>query len=175
MRDFTRADVQVGMYVDIEYLDSLKRGYIKKIYPKGKTPSDVKVELVSGEVGIVYHLVTKEEFKREKFKYYNLFIHARGIVTIADKYTKEILVDKVVHPNRRVVERTAYLFSEEKTALDFLLKRGEDNLAIKRISRKKPLVENFNNLEVDAFHINNQRKISLTKLNEYESKFKQMG
>lgn len=176
MDDIKRADVRVGLEVDILTEDNRTvRGFINHIYPGKKKQVDIDVALYSGEMGVVSHIVTQEEKARDTFRFYNLFFYSRYMVTIMHKQNQDVFLDRIQYSGRDDYERVAYLFSDEKKALTFLLKRGNDDLAIKRVSRKKPLVENFKKQPIDYFYLDDERKVTPSRLDENERTFQSMG
>lgn len=174
MDDIKRREVQKGSYVDILIGEELVRGYVKRMLPRQSDPRDIEVELMSGEIGLVYHLVTKSEYKVEKFKFYNLFLHSRNIVTIWDKERNEFFVEPLRNPAKKRIEKTAYLFSDDAIAKKFLKELERDELAIRRISRRRTIKENFKKSDIDIFRLNEERKVSAKKLDELERYYNMM-
>lgn len=167
-------DIKIGTMVDIYKGDELIRGLVKEIYPR-KRKDEVKVSIHTGDVGYVYKVVTKHEIKQERFKFYNLFFYSKHLLTIANKNNQKVLIDSLFYQSTGKTEETAYLFSNEEDAKAFLSERGDSIYAYKRISKKKYIIDNFKKENIDYFYLNNQRKISANRLNEYEKKFRAMG
>lgn len=173
MTNIRRKELKIGMCVDVEVGEDAVRGFIKRILPYKKGESEVKVELRSGTVGDVLSLVTKSEYEKDKFKFYNLFFHSKYRVTIWNKQTKELFVHVLKNPVTQHTERTAYIFSDNETAQAFLKELNKSDLAIRRISRQKPILDSFKGVTVDSFRLDEQRKVTKAKLKELEHYFNQ--
>lgn len=174
MDDIKRGEVKIGSYVDILVEDRLLRGYVKRMLPRQSDPRDIEVELMSGEMGLVYHLVTKSEYKVEKFRFYNLFLNSKHLLTIWDKEKNEFFVEPLPVPARKSIEKTAYLFSEDDVAKKFLSELGREDLAVRRISRRRTIKDNFKKADIDVFRLNEERKVSVKKLDELEQYYNMM-
>lgn len=181
MKVFNRKNLQIGMLVEIisneeKGKDIVSRGYITKIISQQNSKKGVKVRIHTGQEGRVVHVVTKEELRLENFKFYNQFFFLPYLYTVWDETAKNFLVFDYIPKNKTVPERTALLFESEEMAREFLKGTVYDSPSykIRRIHRKKPIVEMFKKVSPDYFRINGERKLSAERLNEWEYKFKQM-
>ena len=156
-----RKHLKVGMLVEIETNNQIIRGYIKQVIPPKQPNQPIEVELKSGVIGIIDRIVTTEDVKQESFKFFNLFFHSKHLLTIHHKFTKDIYS----------VNQTGYIFSEESIAIEVLRELNNDNLAIRRISRQKPLLENFKNTNINKFRLNEERIVTTQKLKSLEIYF----
>ncbi|WP_214688204.1 MULTISPECIES: DUF2196 domain-containing protein [unclassified Exiguobacterium] len=168
-----------GMMVDIETDSDKKkgtvtRGIIAKVLSKGNQPSGVKVQLTTGEVGRVYEIPSRDEVRREHFRFYNTFFFLKKIYSVWVKKEKRYYT--LNYPSAHGDENTAFLFVEKEEGEQFMkmMNLHPTEYMVKEISRRKPIHENFKTLEVDVFRIDLDRKVSVEKLIELESYFKNM-
>lgn len=157
--------------MEIECQNETKRGYIRHIITKTSTAERVKVELKSGEIGYVEHLVTRDEMKMEQLKYYNHFLYAKTITSIWDKKASAYLVSTVFNERRQQEERVAYLFTDPAVAERVLSTLDNTRFMIRSINRSKRIDENFKTLDHTHYRINEERKITVNNLNEREKEF----
>lgn len=169
MGEIKRSDLKIGMLVEILSDNECYRGYIQEITTKTNSAKKVKVVLNDGQIGYVDHIVTKEEFDSEQFKFYNLFFYEKEIYSIWNKRERKYLVDMVSNVSRQVTEPTGFLFTDKKVAKDVLKAMDCDLLMLKKLNRRKLISENFKTCDVKFFRINEMRKVSLKKLNERET------
>lgn len=181
MTTISKKDIQLGMLVEIiakEDIgkDTVSRGYVTKIISQQNSKKGVKVRIHTEQEGRVVHIVTKDELRLENFKFYNQFFFLPYLYTVWDETTKNFLVFDYTPKNKTIPERTALLFESEDMAREFLKGTLYDSppYQIRRIHRKKPIVELFHKVSPDYFRINGERKLSAERLNEWEYKFKQM-
>lgn len=159
------------MLVEIDSQNAVIRGYIKNIITKTNTAERVKVELKSGDIGYVEHLVTRDEMKIEQLKYYNHFFYAKTITSIWDKQSNKYLVTPVFNERKQKDDLFAYLFTDDTVAKRVLSDLGDDRYMLRSIKRHKPISENFKTLDHTHYRINEERKITLKNLNEREREF----
>ena len=177
-----RKNIKVGMLVDIvaekdKGNDSLTRGYVVKVLSQANNKKGVKVQLQTGEIGHVDHIVTKEELRLENFKFYNRFFFEKELYSIWNKQTRQFLVfDHVNEAKSNNIEKTALLFDSEAKAKIFVqgTKYSDSDHLIRPIHRRKPIVELFSQTNPDYYRINGTRKLSKEKLQEWEQYFKNM-
>lgn len=181
MNTTNRKEIQVGMLVDIvsqkdKGTDRLTRGYIIKILSQANNKKGVKVELQSGDVGHVDHVVTKEELKMENFKFYNRFFFEKELYTVWDKKKKCFLAHPHYNQQRGSTELTALLFDSKEDAKQLLKGTPYDtpDYVIRPFGRKKHIVDLFEKQKIAYFRINGERKISFEKMKEWESYFRNM-
>lgn len=176
-----RKDIKIGMLVDIvaekdKGKDVLTRGYVIKVLSQANNKKGVKVELQTGEIGHVEHIVTKEELRLENFKFYNRFFFEKQLYSVWNKETRKFLVFNHTNEALRRIEKTALLFDSEEEAQKFIKGSKYDTKEhiIRPIHRKKPIVDLFSQSGADFFRINATRKLSKEKLQEWENYFKNM-
>lgn len=176
-----RKDIQIGMLVEIisnegKRKNAVTRGYVVKILSQANNKKGVKVQLNTGEVGHVDHIVTKEELRLENFKFYNRFFFEKQLFTLWSKETRNFVVFEHYNKAKNRIEKTALLFDSEKEAKQFIKGTSFDtpDHLIRPIHRRKPIIELFSKTDVEFFRINGTRKISKEKLNEWEYYFKNM-
>lgn len=175
----SKDNICVGMLVDIvadedRATQEMTRGYIREIVTKGNTAKKITVILTSGKKGTVKKIVTKEDVKRENFKFYNIFFFDKKIYSIWDRKNNKYLVMDHLNKTSGTKERLSFLFNDYKIGQDVLNKLNNDNYMLRAINRKKPIVENFKTLNVEYFSINRDRKLSFGRLVEWENYFKNM-
>lgn len=156
--------------MDIKVSDDLVRGYIAKVL-YDPNECEVRVRLKTGTEGVVHNIVTKAQLEKETFKFYNLFFHSKHLLTIWDKHAKQSYISPIRLNSAGDAERTAFVFSDEDLAKAFLQELGRPELALRRISRRKTVLENFSKESVDAFRLNEQRKVSNVKMKRLEEHF----
>ena len=168
-----------GMLVEIEteedkVRDTVTRGVIVKVLSKGNQEKGIKVELDTGEVGRVYSVPTKDEMRRETFKFYNTFFFLPKIYSVWHKKEKKYYT--LAYPSKSGNEKTAFLFVDkgEGERLMEMMNLSATEYIVKEINRKKFIHENFKTLEVDTYRINLNRKLTADKLKELEQYFKNM-
>lgn len=174
-----KSNICIGLLVEIvsdedRATQKLTRGYIKEIVTKGNKSKSVTVILTSGKKGIIKHIVTKNELKRENFKFYNLFFSDSRIYSIWDRKSNKYLVIEHTNKTSCKMEKIAFLFNDEKIAQQVLNSLKNRNYTLRTINRKKPIAENFKTLGVQYFSINKDRKLSCERLVEWENYFKNM-
>lgn len=177
MNNITKSDIVIGMLVDIvadkdRAEEIMSRGYIKEIITKEKTAKFVTVLLTNGLKGRVKHIVTKDEVRLENFKFYNNFFYLKEIYSIYDKKKREYVSIPYRNNLTKKIENTAFLFSEKSIALEILKLLNQSNYMITNINRRKPIVENFKEIDINFFSIDKKHKLSHDKLIEWEIKFK---
>lgn len=168
MEEIKRNDLQVGLLVEILSGNECYRGYIQEIITKTNSAKKVKVVLHDGKTGYIDHIVTKEEFDSEQFKFYNLFFYEKEILSIWNKKERKYLVDMVYNVKKQTAEPTAFLFTDKRVAKEVLKSLDSDLLMLKKLNRRRLIGENFKTCDVEFFRINEMRKVSLKKLNERE-------
>lgn len=162
------------MYVDIQVNNNTIRGIIKNVLPPKHSNNEIiDVELMTGTIGSLIRIVPKSELKEESFRFYNLFFHSRFIFTIWDKYTKETFTIQSISQRTKEVERIAFLFSDESLAHEILSELNQENLAVRRISRQKPIVENFTDENISSFRLNEEQKVMSNRLSALENYYNQ--
>jgi len=174
-----RNNIKIGMLVEIIAEEDrasqlISRGFIQEIITKDNRAKKISVRLTVGKKGIVQRILTKDEIKKENFKFYNLFFFEKYIYSIWNKKTNKYLVINYLNAGLEKNEKTAFLFTEEKSAKEFLSIINNPDYMVKSINRKKPIVENFKTLEIEYFRINTERKLSYERLIEWEAYFKNM-
>lgn len=150
----------------------IKRGYVREILSKKDNPDGVKVILTSGYEGNVQDIVTEAKLKKENFKFYNMFFYDKNISSLWDKSEKRYVVLEHKNNVRNKNEKIVFLFNDIEKGKDTLNKLNNKNYVLKRISRKNMIIDNFKNLEIDYFSINKDRKLSYSKMIEWETYFK---
>jgi len=176
-----RKHLKIGMLVDIiaeedRQKGTLTRGYITKILSQSNHAKGVKVSLHNGKTGRVQHILTKDEIRLENFKFYNQFFYLPHLYTIYNQQERQFLVYPHYNSSADKEERTILLFDSEEKALSFIkgTKYAEQPYQIRRIHRKKPIVDLFAECQADFFRINGVRKLSADRMKEWEYYFKNM-
>lgn len=169
-------NVVIGLYVGIiddterrlEDEAPIRRGYVKKILSKNDNEKGIKVQLTNGRKGRIEEIYSKNEIKKENFKFYNEFFYEKRIFTLWDRanscYLSILRKNKVTDKN----EITAFLFSNADIGREFLKKLDDKNIVLKGLSKKVKIAENFKEFGVKKFIIDEKRKISYDKLLEWE-------
>lgn len=157
-----RKQLKVGMLVEVVKDGGIVRGYIKQVIPPEQPNQPIEVELKSGVIGTIERIVTRSELNRESFRFYNLFFHSRHLLTIHHKFTKEIYI----------TDGAAYIFSDEGISKKVLEELNDDNLAIRRISRQKPIIESFDNSNITKFRLDESMIVSKQRIKKLEEYFK---
>lgn len=152
--------------------EEIKRGYVREILSKKDNPDGIRVVLTSGHIGNVQDVITQAQLKKENFKFYNLFFYDNNISSIWDKVERKYVVLDHKNPIKNKNEKIAFLFNDVEKGKDTLKVLNNSNYILKRISRKKMIVENFKNLDIEYFSINKERKLSYEKMIEWETYFK---
>ena len=171
-------NIKVGLLVDIlvdEYkkTEHKERGYIKKIISKKDREGGIFVELTNGSKGAILDIISKDQLKKENFKYYNMFLHDKRIVGIWDKNNKEFI--SCVRKLDKGDLYFTYLFNDLEKAQKTLKLFDNKIYQLKTISRKTTIKDNFSNIYIKAYYINNEKLISVKSLEKYEELFKRMG
>ena len=168
-----KKQLQLGMLVDIQMNNTVKRGYITKIISQGNSKKGVKVRLHTGEEGRVERIITKDDIRLENFKFYNRFFFLPHLYTVWNRTENSFLIFEHTPAHKQVPEKTALLFDSEENAMLFLENTPfqPPHYEVRRIHRKKPIADLFQH-KPDYFRINGERKISLDRLNEWEYYFK---
>lgn len=172
-------NICIGMLVEIvaeedKSTQKLTRGYILKIITKDGRAKKITVILTSGKKGIVKRIITKEELKRENFKFYNIFFFDKKIYSIWNKKENKYLVVDHLNKTSGNIEKLAFLFNDNTIAQKVLSQLNDKDYMLRCINRKKDIVENFKTLDIQFFSINQDRKLSYERLIEWESYFKNM-
>ncbi|WCK57268.1 DUF2196 domain-containing protein (plasmid) [Aneurinibacillus sp. Ricciae_BoGa-3] len=176
-----RKNIIKGLLVDIiadEDKETVKltRGYVANVLSKENNKKGIRVELSNGKRGRVYSIPSKDDIKRENFKFYNIFFFLPKIYSVWNQTERKYMI--IHHMNQAMgrTEKTALLFTDKEKAKAFIkgtMYEGKD-FAIREINRNKPIPDNFKTLDVDYFRIDGERKLSFERLIEWEQYFKNM-
>lgn len=176
-----KKNILVGMLVDIvsendKDTQKITRGYVSKILSNADNKKGIKVELLNGEVGCIKFIPSKDDIQLENFKFYNIFFFKNKIYAVWNNIDRKYLVMNALNNGNGKVEKTILLFDDKDKATTFIkgTKYDNRNYSIREINRKKPIVENFKTLEIEYFRINAQRKLSYSRMIEWEEYFKSM-
>lgn len=175
-----RANITKGMLVEIvddtDKEGELVRGFVSEVISKQLSKAGIKVSLTNGKVGHIKRVVGEDEFKRDNFKFWNIFFYEPKIYSIWDNKDRKYMVICHKNKNSGKLENTCFLFDNEKSAREFLNKSSleKKRYVVNPINRKKPIVENFRTLDIDYYRVNLEKKISEDKLKELEYRFKKM-
>ncbi|MFJ8528301.1 DUF2196 domain-containing protein [Bacillus sp. NPDC094106] len=165
-----------GLYVEIlTSNEDTERGYIKEILSQSNNKKGIRVKLTNGIEGRVQYVFSKHEIKAENFKFYNLFFFQPNIYSLWNKKMRTYVTINRLNQIYKNYEQTAFLFTTKEKAKGLIAGTELDNpdIQIKSISRKKPIVESFNHIQVDKFSIDGERKLSFEKMKEWEKYIRQ--
>lgn len=164
-----RNNLVEGLIVDISISEGeMIRGVIKRILSKTSNAKGVKVELMTGEVGSVKYVPTKNELRLESFKYWNSLLQGR-IFTIYDNLNKKYIEVSRADKFTGGQEISGLLFSTKELADDFIKNSPTYNskqFTVRSVKNSKTLLENFPSST--SFRGDVKRKISAEKLNELQ-------
>ncbi|AMN31274.1 DUF2196 domain-containing protein [Clostridium perfringens] len=170
-------NIVIGLYVGI--IDDkekklgdeapIRRGYVKKILSKEDNEKGIKVELSNGRKGRVYEIYSKNDIRKETFKFYNEFFYEKRIYSLWDKTKNKYVLSIADNKITNAKELVAFLFSNDDKAKEFLKKLNNKNICIKAVSRKIKVAENFKGMNISKFRINDERNIAYEKLVDIES------
>lgn len=163
-----RSNLVEGLIVDISVGEEIVRGVIKKILSKNSNSKGIKVELMTGEVGCVKYVPTKNELRLDSFKYWNSLLQGR-IFTIYDNTNKKYLEISRLDKFTGTQELSGLLFSSKDLADEFVKNSSTYNskqYTIRTVKSSKTLSENFPT--ATSFRGDIKRKISAEKLNELQ-------
>ncbi|MFF2532299.1 YwbE family protein [Brevibacillus sp. NPDC058079] len=177
-----KRNIKIGMLVDIvlkkdQPTGKLTRGYVKRILTNSpQHHRGIKVELTSGDIGRTQRIVTRDEIKLENFKFYNTFFFLKKIYSIWDSAKKHYLIVDHYNASNQSTEKVSFLFDTAEDAQHFIkgTKYDSKDYFIREINRNKPIADNFSMIGTEFIRINVERKLSLDKLRERESYFKNM-
>jgi uncharacterized repeat protein (TIGR03833 family) len=176
-----KKNIIVGMLVDIIAEEDTSsgtttRGYILKTLSQANHSSGIKVELTNGKRGRVDQVITKEMIRQENFRFYNELFFLKKIYSIWDAVRKTYLVIDYLNSSNNVIEKTSFIFDTHDKAKVFLLgtSYATKDFPIREINLNKPFAESFKKIGTQFVRINKERKLSLEKLQEWESYFKNM-
>lgn len=158
------------MCVDINVSGNVVRGYIAKVL-YDPNDRDVRVRLKTGTEGTIHRIVTKAQLEKETFTFYNVFFHAKHLLSIWNKETNRYFISPIKRPGGQPPEQTAFLFSDETLAKEFLQELQKPELALRRISRRKTVLENFDKETIVSFRLDEQRKVTKAKMKQLEAHF----
>lgn len=175
-----RANIVVGLMVDIvedknKATQELTMGCVKRIISNKDCKKGIKVELTNGAVGHVKGIPSKNDIKKETFKFYNVFFYQEKIYAVWDKKKKQFLVLDRRNKMNNKIERTMLLFSSDEIARDKIKGTSLDdrNFLIRPIRRKsKYITAFFKNYDIDVYSIDLERKLTSLKMKELEEHFK---
>lgn len=171
MQTIRRKHLKPGMLVEIIKNEKILKGTIKNVVPPHLSNGGIEVELTSGTVGLIHKIITKNEIEQATFKFYNLFFHSKHLLTIWNKYTKEPLILSSKNKRTKEIERSTLIFSEEVIAKKVLKELNREELAIRRISRQKPITENFTGDGITHYRLDESRRVNKKRLNQLEEQF----
>ena len=163
-----RNNLVEGLIVDISVGEEMVRGVIKKILSKSSNSKGIKVELMTGEVGYVKYVPTKNELRLESFKYWNSLLQGR-IFTIYDNTNKKYVEISRLDKFTGKQEVSGLLFSSKELADEFVKNSPTYNTkqyTVRTVKSSKGLSENFPS--ATSFRGDVKRKISAEKLNELQ-------
>lgn len=174
-----RDNIVVGLLVDIvedknKNNQELTRGYIKRIISNKDCKKGIKVELTNGAVGNIKEVPTRNEIKKETFKFYNEFFYLENLYVIWDKKNKRYYIMNRTNKLTYEIEKTLLIFStvEEASKIIKGTPLESKDYMIRPIRRNKFLYLFFKDYDIDMFSINTKRKVSFEKMKELESYFK---
>lgn len=169
-------NIVIGLYVGIiddseRYLEDeapIRRGYVKKILSKSDNDKGIKVLLTNGRKGRIEEIYSKYEIKKENFKFYNKFFHSKKIFTLWDKKNGKYVVimrqNKITNKN----EMVSFLFSDIEVGREYVKKLNNKDIVIKGINSKIKVTDNFKDLGIKKFIIDNKKKTSCENLIKWE-------
>ncbi|NLZ35802.1 MAG: YwbE family protein [Clostridiales bacterium] len=173
-------NICIGLVVDIvedknKSSQIITQGCVKRIISNKDCKKGIKVELTNGAIGHIKGIPSKNDIKKETFKFYNIFFYQEYIYSIWDKKNNKFLVLNRLNKLKNKVEKTILLFSSNEIANEKIKGTSLDNknFSIRSIRRKNKTINNFfKNYEVDYYSIDTTRKLSKEKMEEYEKRFK---
>lgn len=176
MIDITkRRNIVNGLYVIIQSDDGKEyKGYVKKVLSKGDSSKGIKV-IISSTVtsslveGIVIDVPSKNDIRKETFKFYNLFFSGKEYYSIINENNEYILYDI---SNNIGKKKAILLFTNISTAKNFLSNNKQfKSFNLKRVSKKNTLQYNFEKLTFDYYLLDNCKLVNKHKFNELEKYF----
>lgn len=173
-----KENIVIGLLVDIvedrnKVSQELTRGYVRRVISNKDCKKGIKVELSNGAIGHVKGVPSRNDVKKDTFKFYNIFFYQEKIYSLWDKKANKFLV--LNRSNNGRLEKTILLFSKEEIASSKIKGTSLDNrnYVIRPIRRKnKLIVDFFKNYDIDVFSIDLTRKVTVIKMKELEKKFK---
>ena len=174
-----RENILVGLMVDIvedknKETQEITMGYVKRVVSNKDCKKGIKVELTNGAIGHVKGIPSKNDIKKETFKFYNIFFYQEKLYSIWDKKNKKFLVLNRKNKINNKFEKTILLFSSEEIAIEKIkgTSLANKNFLIRPIRRNKFIYEFFKNYDIDVYSINLERKLTKLKMKELEEHFK---
>ena len=176
-------NICVGLVVDIvedknRSTQIITTGCVKKIISNKDCKRGIKVELTNGATGHIKGIPSKNDIKKEAFKFYNLFFYKEDIYSLWDKsQNKFLIINRLNRLNKlnKNIEKTLFLFSSLEEAEKSIKGTSLDNknISIRKIRRKnKSICTFFKNYDINVYYINMNKKLTNIKLEELEKRFK---
>lgn len=176
-----KKNIIVGLMVDIiedknKSSQEITRGYVKRLISNSDCKKGIKVELTNGAIGHIQGIPSKNEIKKDKFKFYNIFFYQEYIYSIWDKKEKKFFIMNRKNNLTNKIEKTLLLFSSkellEKKIKGTIFENSKEYI-IRSIKRKnKDIATFFKDYEFDTVSIDFERKLSKEQLIKLEKKFK---
>lgn len=173
-------NICIGLVVDIvseqdKATQKITNGCVKKIISNKDCKKGIKVELTNGIIGHIKGIPSKNEVKKDTFKFYNTFFYQEYVYAIWDKSKKKFLIlDRVNRINGRL-EKTMLIFSSSEIATEKIkgTSLDNDNFSIRSLRRKnKSFDKFFKDYDIDVYSIDMSRKLTKEKMKELEEHFK---
>lgn len=173
MIDITkRKNIKEGMYVKIKtHNNNEVNGYVKRIISKNNDKNGIRVIIKSSltnsiEEGVIIDVPSKNDVKKEVFKFYNLFFSEKEFYSFIDCNNNFLLL------NISNEKKAICIFSNALKAKEFLEKYGLNNkYSLKRIGKKNYLCGNFKDLKFNYYLLNNVKLVARAKFDEVEKYF----
>lgn len=175
-----KENICVGLMVEIvedknKSTQVLTQGCVKRLISNKDCKKGIKVELTNGAVGHIKGIPSKNDIKKEKFKFYNTFFYQEYIYSIWDKKANNFLTVNRVNKINGLLEKTIFLFSDMDIAKEKMVGTilDDKNYSIRSIRRKNKSINTiFKNCEFDYYSLDTSKKLSKIKMEELEKHFK---
>lgn len=167
-------NIKKGMFVEIRIdktQDDYKRGVVKKVLSKNISDKGIKVQLTDGTQGRIVDIPTKDELTLETFKFMNQFLYEKNKI-YAIWINKE---QRFLYAQKNGLNIT-FLFSS-KEAADFFIETSlasKEGYSIRELNRRKFITDQFKNIDIHLFIIDNFFKIKYDTLLDKETHFKKL-
>lgn len=174
MMTYNHKLIKIGMLVEIQVektQDTLKVGHVVEVLSHSDSQKGVRVKLKDGTIGRVTYIPTKEEIKKEQFKYMNRILYERQ-----ELYSFWDNVNRRYFTANYRSKITAFIFSDKDEAEAFMKLKFKEphNFTVNPINRRKLIVENFDILGVEFFILDKTTGISSADLRKKEEEFKNL-
>lgn len=166
--------IKIGMLVEIQVektQDTLKVGHVVEVLSHSNSQKGVRVKLKDGTIGRVTYIPSKDEIKKEQFKYMNSILYERQVL-----YSFWDNVNRRYFTTNYRSKVSSFIFSDKDEAEAFMKSKFQEphNFTVNPINRKKLIVENFEVLGVEFFILDKTTGISFKDLKEKEEEFKNL-